>query len=344
MGSNGDRKLEVAIFLMQGMWTHDLANALQIFGATFANADGDVPDPCHVTLLSRDDVVELDHGLFARTEPFSSYDGVPDVIYIPGLGNPFSASDKFLQLDFREQHSEAIEWLVAMHARGAELGAVGSGPSVLAWAGLLEDTYCTVYWRYKSAFKSLCKACGCQPKFRLSQLMVHDVEHRIWTCGGGVSGLDMCLNILREHTGRSLAYEVSKCSNVWSSRSLDTRQDALGLPQAPSAERSGREIAELTAEVHRHPERSWSIDEMAWFAGMSPRTFQRHFHKLMGQTPTRWLISERVSAACELLKSTDLPLSDIALRVGMSSAGLLRKHFTASVGETPAVYRKRMQG
>lgn len=341
--STKGRKLEVAIFLMQGMWTHDLANALQVFGVPFSKSDGGPLDPCRITLLSCDETIELDHGLSAQAQSFSNYDVLPDVICVPGFADPFHVGDELLQPVCAERYREGIAWLRSMHARGVDIGAMGSGPFVLAWAGLLDDTYCTVHRRWKEYFKSFCESCGAHPKFRFGQLMVHDVEHRIWSCGGGVTGLDLCLSLLMEHTGRSFAYDVSRVANIWSPRSLDTQQDALGLPRASSQDRTGREIAELRVEVRRHPERSWSIDEMAWYVGMSSRTFQRQFHRQMGQTPGRWLVSERLSVASELLKSTDLSVAEVAERVGMGGAGLLRRHFSAVFGETPAAFRKRMQ-
>ncbi len=343
MDGNDGRALEVAIFLMQGMWAHDLANALQVFGVPFAADEGNVLDPCHITLLSCDESIELDHGLSARAQPFSTYNMVPDVICIPGFADPFHLGEELLLHEHAEHYREGMEWLVQMHERGVDIGAMGSGPFVLAWAGLLEDTYCTVHRHWKEGFKTFCEACGAHPKFRFGQLMVHDVDHRIWSCGGGVTGLDLCLSLLMEHTGRSFAYDVSRIANIWSPRSLDTRQDALGLPRASAEDRTGREIAQLTLAVRAHPERSWSIDEMAWYAGMSSRTFQRQFRRQMGQTPGRWLVSERLSVACELLKSTDLSIVEVAERVGMGSAGLLRRHFFAAYGEAPLAYRKRMR-
>lgn len=75
-----------------------------------------------------------------------------------------------------------------------------------------------------------------------------------------------------------------------------------------------------------------------------PRTFQRQFQRVMGQAPSRWLLSERLYVVCELLERSDLTVSLIASSVGVGSDDLLRKHFISAYGMTPIAYRRNYRG
>lgn len=74
---------------------------------------------------------------------------------------------------------------------------------------------------------------------------------------------------------------------------------------------------------------------------MSTRTFARRFLAETGVTPHQWLIRQRVLAARGLLEETDLPIDEVARRVGFSSPVLLRTHFHTIIGTTPTAYRRR---
>lgn len=53
---------------------------------------------------------------------------------------------------------------------------------------------------------------------------------------------------------------------------------------------------------------------------MSKRSFARRFAAATGTTPHAWLLNLRLSSAEELLETTDLPVEEIARRVGYRSA------------------------
>lgn len=50
------------------------------------------------------------------------------------------------------------------------------------------------------------------------------------------------------------------------------------------------------------------------------------------------MLHQRVVGAARLLETTDLSLDDIARRVGLADATLLRHHFKALRGTTPSAY------
>jgi transcriptional regulator GlxA family with amidase domain len=54
----------------------------------------------------------------------------------------------------------------------------------------------------------------------------------------------------------------------------------------------------------------------------------------------RWLLTQRVQLARDLLETTDLPIEQVARRSGLGSTASLRAHLQAAVGQTPTGYRR----
>ncbi len=330
-------KPRVALFLIDDMWSHDIASAIQVFGGVMEPGGAEA---CDVCFIGFDSSVDLDHGLSMRLRPLPEYDDIPDMVIVPGFSNPFLVSS-YLSDEVGEEHRVALAlWLSKMQGSGVQIGALGTGVFVLAWAGMLDNSTCTVHHNYADQFRLAYPQVKAYP----DRLMCHDAQCGIWTSAGGASCIDMCFSMLMRTAGQVAVRKVANTMNLWSPRSLDTKQDSLGVPALRSQELAGDDVRGLVAAVRHHLDHAWSVSEMAWYVGMSPRTFQRHFMTVMGQTPNRWLVSERLVAACGLLEQTDLPLSLVASRVGMNGADALRKHFVIAFDETPSAYRRRHQG
>jgi len=77
---------------------------------------------------------------------------------------------------------------------------------------------------------------------------------------------------------------------------------------------------------------------------MSARTFARRFTQETGTTPLRWLTSQRILLAQQLLEDTDETVDAIAEQVGFGNAATLRHHFRAWRDTTPDSYRRLFRG
>ena len=332
----GERRLQIAVILMDGMWLHDFASVIQAFSVP---EDRYSSAPCDLLFLSCRDEIALDHNVTVKVDLSPSDDLVPDMVLIPGFTYP-GAVEGLLEHDEREPGWLQIKYfLEAMRDRKVVIGAIGSAPLLLARMGLLDGAECTVHWRYSEVLRELCP--NIKPVF--SQIVVHDKEHEIWTCAGGASGLDMCVVMLAASVGHARMRAIVSNANVWSLRTPEMNQDLLSPPNRNIDACVGREIQTAVLEVLKHLDGDWSIPSMARVASMSPRTFQRQFQRVIGEAPSRWLLSERLSAACELLESTDLSVSQIATDVGIGDAGVMRKHFVGTYGMTPLAYRRNYQ-
>jgi AraC-like DNA-binding protein len=97
--------------------------------------------------------------------------------------------------------------------------------------------------------------------------------------------------------------------------------------------------------VREHVEQKLSetleLSELAAVAGLSQCHFSRAFKQSVGETPHRYLMQRRVSAAIELIKHTDQRLTDISLSVGFSDQSHFTRTFVKHTGETPRAFRHR---
>jgi AraC-like DNA-binding protein len=83
-----------------------------------------------------------------------------------------------------------------------------------------------------------------------------------------------------------------------------------------------------------------SLRELAKECRLSISHFAAAFRQSTGESPHRWLTKRRVEAAKEMLLSSGLPLSAIALDCGFADQSHLTKVFTVMVGAAPGVWRR----
>ena len=86
------------------------------------------------------------------------------------------------------------------------------------------------------------------------------------------------------------------------------------------------------------------VAALARHAHVSPAHFSRRFKAAFGEPPHRYVLSRRVERAQELLRNTDLPVSEICLEVGFRSLGSFSSAFHRVAGMTPTAYRATVAG
>lgn len=99
--------------------------------------------------------------------------------------------------------------------------------------------------------------------------------------------------------------------------------------------------AVVTAREHLDgaPERDWKLAHLARLTGLSPTHFTEIFARDVGEPPHRYLLGKRMERARELLGTTDLSISDLALELGFSSGQHFAAVFRRHTGTTPRAYR-----
>lgn len=86
-----------------------------------------------------------------------------------------------------------------------------------------------------------------------------------------------------------------------------------------------------------------SLEELAAQAHMSRSHFSALFKQLNGLSPWDFIVSRRISRAATLLRTTALPVTQIAIDCGFNTTANFNYAFRRQTNKTPTQYRKDMK-
>jgi AraC-like DNA-binding protein len=106
--------------------------------------------------------------------------------------------------------------------------------------------------------------------------------------------------------------------------------------------RSKRHISEDVFEyIKAHSTEKISLDELAGLCHYNSSYFSRVFKSQVGMSVSGYIRSVRLENACKMLEAdSESSIEDIALACGFSDKSAFFREFSASMGMTPAKYRK----
>ena len=99
-------------------------------------------------------------------------------------------------------------------------------------------------------------------------------------------------------------------------------------------------IADIAMHITRHCQEPWPIERLCKACKLSRAVFFREFKKYYDTTPSRFLCRQRLRKAQALLRSTDLPMENIATQCGFSGGNYFSMAFARYFGCTPLQYRR----
>lgn len=104
---------------------------------------------------------------------------------------------------------------------------------------------------------------------------------------------------------------------------------------------SSRALVESAAEyIRAHYTEQVDITMLLEQTHISKSYFMRLFKQYMGTTPYNYLLCYRITQAKEMLELSDLPVKEIAIRVGFNDESNFSTRFSSIAGESPYQYRK----
>lgn len=97
-----------------------------------------------------------------------------------------------------------------------------------------------------------------------------------------------------------------------------------------------RRVADFIGE---NLEQGVTLAGIAEAVEMSPFHFARMFKQTTGYTPLQYVMEQKIEFSKSLLKNIELPLADIAFKLGFASQSHFTSHFRRLTGTTPKHFR-----
>lgn len=304
----------VALAITDGVPLFELAAACEVFGV-----DRGLADPWYEFTICGEDGAGVGGWLRAGIRHDLAALAKADTVIVPSCRDVSEPPPPRL-----------VDAVRAAHRAGARVASLCTGAFVLAEAGLLDGRRATTHWAHAALLRDR------YPAVRVDAGVLYVDEGDVLTSAGKAAGMDLCLHLVRTDHGTAVANTLARSLVVPPHRPGGQAQFI------PAAVAHGRHhaLADLLPWALEHLEQPLTVRDLARQAGMSSRNLARHFNAVTGTSPLRWLLTQRVRRAQELLETSDLSIEQIASRAGMGTATTLRRHFSQQLGVPPETYRR----
>jgi len=130
----------------------------------------------------------------------------------------------------------------------------------------------------------------------------------------------ICLGLILQFFGNVIRYGCCENGYTETNRHISRLKNAL-------------------AYMEEHYPEKVTLEDLAEAAGVTPKYLCRSFCSLTGKTPISYLNEYRIDCACELLRTTDDSMLEIAGLCGFSDQSYFVRLFKRQKGITPGQYR-----
>ncbi|MHB1044685.1 MAG: GlxA family transcriptional regulator [Thermoanaerobaculia bacterium] len=329
------------------------------------------PDPLHVSLVALPDaVISTLSGIFDVLNAFARMDGLgagagarpPFHVEIVGeaagalglaSGLPIEVQRAVAEVDATDlvivpsvllkpggwatgRYPRLVEWLRAMHARGAVLCSACSGIFLLAETGLFDGRDATVHFGYARAFATAFPAVPVHPE---RVLVVSGRREELVSSGASMAWHDLVLYLIARYAGATAAQEVARLF------ALQWHQDGLTpfLVFEGRRDHGDAEIRKAQEWLDGHFSVANPVEAMIERSRLAERTFKRRFTEATGLAPIAYVQRLRIESAKRRLERSDTAIEKVAWQVGYEDPAFFRRLFRRTTGLAPGAYRKRFR-
>lgn len=303
----------------------DVTGPLQVFAsANDLMAKAGEARPYAIRLVAQGGhSVEASAGVALVVDPLSSPETGVDTLIVAG-GENFNS----VCVD-----AVLVDWVRERTRRARRTASICTGAFLLAASGVLDGRRAATHWLHCAELARRF------PAVRVESDPIFVRDGSVWSSAGVTAGIDLALALVEEDLGRTVALSVARYLVVFLKRPGGQSQfsEALSLQSAED------KFGSLHGWIRNHLAEDLSLPTLAGQAGMSERSFSRHYAESTGLTPARSIERLRVEGARHLLTDTRLPMKRISQRCGFGSEETMRRSFLRLLSVTPQDYRARFR-
>ena len=194
-----------------------------------------------------------------------------------------------------------IHWLYHHVAQGTIIGAIDTGPFIVAAANLAVGPVC-IHPDSREPFAEL------HPELELSDRSYSLNGNHYW-CAGGLATVSMALDIVRQDHGEQLCAAICEDLMIPPSSRRDVAETSDG----------SNLTMEMANDLVSHLDERETISAFAGRRGISRRTLERQFRSTLRTSPASFVLEHRLLKARALVTQTDLQILTVAIACGFSS-------------------------
>ncbi len=273
----------------------------------------------NVTVISPDaENVESAGPAIAKVDNQMRNDMVFDYLFVIAGGRPEAFSDQ-----------KTLTWIARLARTGTCLAGVSGGPVILAKAGVVAGHRMTVHWEHAP---NLLEA---HPDLLLEKTLFTK-DRALITCGGGAAALDMTLALIKQDHGSDLVRRVSDwClhADIRAASSAQRKTVPRNVGTANAA------MLRVVAAMEENISVPLPLSALSEIANLSGRQLNRIFKRSTGETVIEYYRNLRLEFAMNLVRSSALSITQIALATGFSGSSHFTTVFRTRYGSLPSSLR-----
>ena len=319
----------VRVPLMEHMLTTSISLPVEMLSAavTYSRLGGHKGTDLDMQLCTESGQPVLTHGkLLLTPEQSLASAGTADLVLVPALWrNPMPVV---------RRSSATVEWLKQQHQQGAAFCVAGTGVALMAETGLLDQQPASTHWYYLNRLKQHYPSVH----FKTHHLITR--AGRIYCAGSVNSVADLMVHIIELSLGEKVARRVAQQFSHEIRRPFNQTHYADDHTTTHGDEGIVQLQAWLQSRLHE-PVTSQQMQELT---GLSQRTLNRRFRAATDMSPMGYLQKLRLNLATELLRDSNLSVTEIALQAGYNDPDYFSRQFKQEHQLSPSDFRRSVRG
>ena len=318
----------VRVPLLEHMLTTSISLPMEMLAAaTMYNRMAHKKTSIDVQLCSHNGTAVQSHGNILLTPSMDlSSSGKADLILLPALWrNP---------MPIVRRSPETIDWIREQYNHGATFCVAGTGVALMAESGLLDHQPATTHWYYLNRLRKHYPEVLFKPHHLITR------TGRIYCAGSVNSVADLMVHIIKRAMGRDIANRVAQQFSHEIRRPFEQTHYA----DDHTTSHGDEIIVNLQGWLNQHIQDDIDSQRILAVTGLTQRTLNRRFHEATGMSPFQYLQQLRLNHCAELLKATDLSITEIALQSGFNDPDYFSRQFKQHYQLNPSDFRRSVRG
>lgn len=139
-------------------------------------------------------------------------------------------------------------------------------------------------------------------------------------------------------------YDVSiRIAKMWLTMIRNIPHQNESVVNRDTAIKKQHRMQSMLDYIHNNYMNRILVSDIADAGMVSEAECNRCFNEVVQDSPIKYLMQYRHLRSRELLATTDLSITEVALAVGFADTSYFIQHFKKQSGETPRAYRKKLQ-